>query len=117
MWANPTVIRNISPAPTQSQAHAPGGGRNASPNFSQSSSAASGGLDFGDVDLAHFHHRGVGGFGFRAAGRQHRGLSGGGCGSWHSVITVPEGFFSRILPFLAGFQPNRFIFSLFRKVL
>ena len=32
-------------------------------------SAAAGGLDFGDVDLAHFHHRFEGAFGFSAAGR------------------------------------------------
>jgi hypothetical protein len=38
-------------------------------------SPAAGSLDFGDVDLAHFHHRREGAFGFGAAGvegvRQH----------------------------------------------
>jgi len=40
-----------------------------SPIFLRPPSTTPGGLDFGDVDLAHFHHCGKGAFGFRAAGR------------------------------------------------
>jgi hypothetical protein len=46
--------------------HATVGGSISSLNFSQSPSAAAGSLDFGDVDLAHFHHRCEGALGFRA---------------------------------------------------
>jgi len=43
--------------------HLPGG-KISSLSFSQSPSAAAVGLDFGDVNLAHFYHRGEEAFGF-----------------------------------------------------
>jgi len=46
-------------------AKAPGKHRNVPP---KNASAAASGLDFGDVNLAHFHHRSEDAFGFSAAG-------------------------------------------------